>query len=340
MIKRDLVISALEHKAGPVPHQINYTIPYAEKAAMELGNVNLDELFQNTMTLAKYKKNKIIGENVELDLMGLKWNKDIADGGDIGMPMDPPIKSPAFSGSAFDGYTVPEPNLEFARAQAKSLEDDTRGMFRMFGITFALYERAWGLRGTEDLLTDFLWEPEFVQALFERITEHHLTLLDAVLDYDYEAVYFADDWGSQQGLIMGAQLWRKFIAPCFKKIVDKVKSKGKYLVLHSCGNNYDIIGDWIDIGVDCYQTVQPELYDLNVIKREFGSHITFYGAISTQQFLPYATAAEVKNQCLKVMDILAKDGGYILSPTHNITPDIPPANALAIKEAAQTYARG
>lgn len=337
MLKRDLVISALEHKAGPVPHNITYTEAYIDKARAEIGNANLDELFENMILLSKYKRTRKISENIEIDIMGLKWNKDIADGGDIGMPIDPPIKSADLADGEFDGYKVPSPDLEFARAQAKKLEDDTQGMFRMFGITFALYERAWGLRGMADLLMDFILEPEFARTLFERITEHHLLILDAVLGYDYEAVYFADDWGSQQRLIMGADTWRKFIAPCFRRIAEKVKSKGKYLILHSCGNNIDIIGDWIDMGVDCYQTVQPEIYDLKKLKREFGAHMSFYGAISTQQFLPFATAAQVKDECLRVMDILAEDGGYILSPTHSITPDIPIENALAIIEAAKNY---
>ena len=339
-LKRDLVIAALEHRGAQVPHQINYTAPYVKKAQAELGNANLEELFQNTIMLAKYKRTKSLSETTEIDIMGLKWNKDSSDGGDVGMPLEPPIKSAELYGQAFDGYSVPSPDLDFARAQAKLLEDDTRGMFRMFGITFALYERAWGLRGMEELLMDFLCEPVFVRALLERITEHHLLLLDAVLDYDFEAVYFADDWGSQRGLIMGADTWRKFISPCVKRIVEKAKSKGKYVVLHSCGDNTNIIGDWIDMGIDCYQTVQPEIYDLAALKRNFGAHISFYGAISTQQFMPFATAAEVKEQCFRVMDILAKDGGYILSPTHNITPDIPLENALALRDAANEYARG
>ncbi len=339
MNKRETVINALNHKNGPVPHQINYTGVYADMVARKEGwPVDLDGLFDNCLSMAKYKNNKAIGQDMEIDLFGLKWDKSGEDGGDIGMPIEPPIIDTELNpDGTYKNYVMPRPNLEFARAQAQKLHEDQSGRFRMFGITFALYERAWGLRGMENILMDFIAEPRFARRLLDDITNHHIELLDAVLDYDFEALYFADDWGSQNGLIMGPNVWREFIRPCFAKIVGKAKSKGKYVVLHSCGDNREILGDWIDIGVDCYNTVQPEIYDLRKLKNEFGRDLSFYGAISNQQFLPYATAAEVKKHCLELLEFMAVDGGYIISPTHSITPDIPIDNAFAIIEAAREF---
>ena len=341
MEKRELVINALNHKPGVVPHQINYTAVYADMVRERMGHeIELDEFFGNSITLAKYKKNKVVSKDREVDLFGLMWDKSGGDGGDIGMPMSPPITDTEINpDGSFRGYKMPKPNIEFARSQAEKLAGDKNGYFRMYGVTFALYERVWGLRGMENALMDFICEPKFMHCLLGQITEHHLEMLDAVLDYDFEALYFGDDWGSQRGLVMGPGIWREFIGPCLKKIVDKAKIKGKFVVLHSCGDNWDIIGDWIDIGIDCYNTVQPEIYDLEKLKSEFGRDITFYGAISNQQFLPYANPTEVKEHCLRIMEILARDGGYILSPTHSITPDIPIENALMIVEAAREFGK-
>ena len=325
MSKRKTVIDALHHKSGAVPHQINYTAAYADMVNQGKETpVDLDELFDNYIIMAKYKRNKVIGKDMELDLFGVTWDKSGEDGGDIGMPVDPPIISTDIKpDGSFVDYIMPQPDIDFATAQAKALEKDQNGCFRMFGLTVTMYERAWTLRGMENVLMEFISEPEFMHNLLAQITEHHLKLLDAILDYDFDAVYLGDDWGSQRGLIMGPGTWRTFIRPCMKKITEKIKSKGKFVVLHSCGDNLDIIGDWIDIGIDCYNTVQPEIYDLAKLKQEYGKYITFYGAVSSQQFLPYAGAPEVKEHCLKILDIMATDGGYILSPTHNITPDIP-----------------
>ena len=132
----------------------------------------------------------------------------------------------------------------------------------------------------------------------------------------------------QRGRMLG-------VKPGMKQMIEKVKSKGKYVVVHSCGDIWDLMPDLIEMGVDVYNTVQPEIYDLKKLKREYGNDLTFYGAVSTQQFLPYATPAQVYDKTCEVIDIMAKNGGYILSPSHGVTPDIPPENLLAMVKAAK-----
>ena len=93
--------------------------------------------------------------------------------------------------------------------------------------------------------------------------------------------------------------------------------------------------DLIEMGVDVYNTVQPEIYDLDLLKREYGQDLTFYGGISTQQFMPFATPEETKIKTREVIEKMAGHGGYILSPTHAVTPDIPVENVEAMIEAAK-----
>ncbi|MCL2111874.1 MAG: uroporphyrinogen decarboxylase [Clostridiales bacterium] len=317
--------------ADIVPWQINYTLPYLDMYKKSHLCENLDDEFQNHINLVKYKRNTAIDVNTEVDLFGLKWDKSGEDGGDIGLPIEPPLAS-----GNIDDYRFPEVNKEFATEQAMKLENDGSGRFRMYGLTFTLYERAWGLRGMESLLCDMLLEPEFVHELMRRIVEHHMKFLDLVLPYDFDAIYFGDDWGSQKGLVMGAELWRKMIKPYMKQLCRKIKDSGKLVVLHSCGNIGEVLGEFVDMGVDCYNTVQPEVYDLKKLKAEYGKDICFYGGISNQSFLPHAMPDEVYAKCLEVLDIMA-GGGYILSPTHNLTPDIPIENAYAILRAAKKF---
>ena len=333
MIQRELVRKAiLERGAGPaVPWQINYTTVYKDLYESSRPGSDIDDDFENHLILHKYKNNKVIGKATELDLFSVKWDKSADDGGDIGVPFDPPL-----SEGDIDSYAFPEPNEEFALGQARKLETDASGRFRMFGLTMLLYERAWSLRGMEDLLADMLLDPVFVHELMRRVIDHHLKLLDLVLPYDFDAVYFGDDWGSQHGLIMGPELWRKLIKPYMKQLCRKVKDSGKIVVLHCCGNIEDILGEFVDIGVDCWNTVQPEIYDLAKLKKEYGKDLAFYGGISNQGFLPYATPDEVEKKCLEVLEIM-KGGGYILSPTHNLTPDIPAENAFAVVRAAKKF---
>jgi len=207
----------------------------------------------------------------------------------------------------------------------------------MFSLTMCYFERAWSLRGMENLLMDMCLEEKKTEALFAKILDHHLELLDIVLDYDYEGVYFGDDWGQQRGLIMGPKYWRKYIKPGITKMFEKVKSKGKFIILHSCGDNRAILPDLVDMGMDVYNTIQPEIYDLKVLKKEYGRHLTFYGGISTQQFLPKASVLECKKMAYYMLDVFGKEGGFIFAPSHAVTPDIPSQNILSMVDVVKNY---
>jgi uroporphyrinogen decarboxylase len=132
---------------------------------------------------------------------------------------------------------------------------------------------------------------------------------------------------------MNPNTWRLFIKPQLKRMFDLIKSRGKSICLHSCGNISAILGDLIEIGLDIYQTVQPEIYDLAAIKKEYGASLTFYGAISTQRDLPFKPAGEITRIVKETMRILGSGGGYIAAPTHRITPDVPADNILAMIDA-------
>jgi uroporphyrinogen decarboxylase len=114
-----------------------------------------------------------------------------------------------------------------------------------------------------------------------------------------------------------------------------VKSKGKFVIQHSCGDVSDIYPDLIDIGLDCYQTFQPEIYDIAAIKREYGGDLSFWGGVSTQRLLPFATPDGVRDKTVEIMRIMGKGGGFIASPTHAIPGDVPPENVEAMIDVFQ-----
>jgi uroporphyrinogen decarboxylase len=263
-------------------------------------------------------------------MFGVQWQTG-TDGGDIGVVVNKRIDP-----DDIDAYAMPALNEGLIEAAAQQMRQDDRH-FRMFRFTYSLYERAWSLMGMEDLLFCMVAEPGTVEKLLARITEYNLQVLDAILPHDFEGVYFGDDWGKQKGMIMGPEHWRKYIKPCMKQMFEKVRSKGKYVLLHSCGDIEEVFPDLIEIGLHAYNTVQPEIYDLGKIKKEYGSDLAFWGAVSTQQFLPHATPAEVKQKSIETLDTLGKNGGYIFSPTHAVTPDIPVENIIAMTEAVQNF---
>jgi uroporphyrinogen decarboxylase len=327
---REKVIDAINHKRnGTLPWQIDLTSRFAEKVRRERGVEDSAAFFGNHLYWEKYKKNRKLDNGEEIDIFGVTWGHP-DDGGDVGIITDHPMKEDSFS-----GYSFPEVHKEFAKSQCEKLMADTSGRFRMFALTMNYFERAWSLRGMEKCLVDIIWNPSFSEKLFNRILEHHMELLETVIDYEFEGIYFGDDWGQQQGLIMGPDLWRKYIKPGMKKMFEFIKSKGKYMVLHSCGDIREVLPDLIDMGLDVYNTIQPEIYDLERLVTEYGKDLAFYGAISTQQFLPYATPKEVYGKTREVISILGRYGGYIVAPTHTVTHDIPVENVEALVQAAK-----
>jgi uroporphyrinogen decarboxylase len=166
-----------------------------------------------------------------------------------------------------------------------------------------------------------------------------IPIIDIALEYDIDAIMFGDDWGQQHGLIMGPGYWRRFIKPRMAKLYQRAKSKGKFVLQHSCGDCHEIFPDLIEIGLDCYQTFQPEIYNIAEIKKLYGKNLSFWGAISTQQCLPRMNAKQVQEEVIRIAHILSPGGGYILAPTHSIPGDVTPKNIMAMLEVFQNQDR-
>ena len=328
--KRELVISALSHKhTVPVPHEIELTVPLAEKLCGEL-NITKEELpewFGNCVRSASYRKGQWLENEVYLDPFGVRWDRSGADK-DIGIIKEYMLKEPEIG-----GYKFPEPNLDYVDEITEDMLENGGDCYKFGKIGFSMFERAWSLRGFENFLADIAGEERFVCELFEHILDYNMKIIGRALEYPIDGFFFGDDYGQQRGLLMSPSSWRRLIKPNLAKMFDKVKRSGRTVALHSCGNLSDILGDLIDIGLDIYQTVQPEIYDLRKIKNNFGAHLTFWGGISTQKVLPSASPEELKKIVYETIEILGRNGGYIAAPTHQIPPDVPLGNVLALAEA-------
>jgi len=169
--------------------------------------------------------------------------------------------------------------------------------------------------------------------------QYNLQIIDVALAYDIDGFYFGDDYGQQTGMIMSPEHWRRFIRPGLETMFARVKNAGKLVFLHSCGNISGVLGDLVDIGLDVYQTVQPEVYDLAELKHTYGRDLSFWGAISTQRLLPFASPTEVVEKATEIIGVMHEGGGYIAAPTHQVPADVPPENVEALVTLFKSYNR-
>ncbi len=330
MDRKQRVINTLNHKESDIiPYHIDFTGQEHETVAKYLGDNSFLEKIGIHMHYVQYwgwPTEMPLKKGHFLDAYGVEWNRSGVDK-DIGI-----IDHPAI-------LDISERTYKFPKIDHKRIENDIEQMiatkedkFAMGAIGFSVFERAWSLLGMEEAFMAMLAEPEALTQLFNDICDYNLEVMETMLKYSLDGFYFGDDWGQQKGLMMGAENWRKFIKPVMKKLYAKAKSKGKFVLQHSCGDIISIFPDLIEIGLDCYQTFQPEVYDIAHVKKEFGSDLSFWGGVSTQRLLPFATPKEVKSETRRIMDIMGKNGGYIAAPTHAIPSDVPAENVIAMLE--------
>jgi len=200
------------------------------------------------------------------------------------------------------------------------------------------------MRGYGEWLEDLLLRPQFVAALAERITglwiEMNTRVLEESKDY-IDLVSFGDDLGTQLSPLMRPELYRQQIKPYHQRMAAAIKRFDKPILFHSCGSVFSLIPDLLEVGIDALNPIQVSAagMDTKRLKQEYGRDLTFWGGVDTHRVLPRGTPAEVREEVKRRIGDLSEGGGYVLSAVHNIQPEVPPENLVAMFVAALQFGR-
>ena len=325
MNKRERVIEALSFRETDfVPYAIDFTWQAYRKTADYLKTEDFLKDTGNHIEYINWEEMKEIKPEYFQDEFGVIWNRTGVDK-DIGVIDNFVITDPEIG-----IYKFPEIPYDRIREKCESLITKKQDVFTAADLGFSLFERAWTLLGMENLLAFMIIEPDFVHWLMRKITDFNIGVLEVYMEYDFDCIHFGDDWGQQKGLIMGPAYWRQFIKPYLAEMYSFVKDRGRYVSQHSCGDIIEVFPDLIDIGLNMYQTFQPEIYDIKAVKEQYGKKLAFWGGISTQRLLPFETPEKVIEVTREICKIMGKGGGYVAAPTHSIPGDVPAENIVAL----------
>jgi uroporphyrinogen decarboxylase len=222
------------------------------------------------------------------------------------------------------------PQSEIDRIVQTREQNPDKFIFYQFTSSFG--ERLWSLRGLEQTYMDYILNPGFVSGALDMLLDMHMAALDKVLELPVECITFGDDFGGQKGLMISRDIYLKFFKPRYAKLYEKVRSAGKIVGQHSCGDNTELMGDYVDIGLQIFHPLQPEAMDIVKIKKDFGKYLTFRGGISTQRAIPFGNPEQAREEIRNSVRILSEGGGYLLETAKPLRQETPIENAVAVMD--------
>ena len=201
------------------------------------------------------------------------------------------------------------------------------------------YKTAWELRGMDNVLADYLLNRDMLETLYDRLYALYGEMARRMARAGVDMITITGDIAMQDRIIMGPDTWRAVDKPRMAGLIADCReiNPDVFFYIHSDGNVMDLMDDFVEIGFNVINPLQPECMDPVEVKRRWGDRITLHGGISLQRTLPFGTVDEVREEVEALIRTCGYNGGLVVFPSNVIQPDTSVENIIACFHAARDF---
>ena len=343
MTSRERVLTAFEHnEPDRVPCWCGASVEFWEKTKwqLQLDDEGLRMRFRDDFrrVFAEYA-------GPDFPLSKAATHQTIFGVERCGLGYGQPLNHPLANATLKEVHDYHWPNPEWMDvSKIKAQAEAYQGEYAILGGDWSpFWHDAIDLLGMENLYMKMYDQQELVDAVMQHIVDYYAAVSRQIFDAAADAIdifFIGNDFGSQNGPLLGANLFNRFILPHLKQLIDLGHAYDLKVQLHCCGGFAALIPQMIEAGLDGLHAVQPSCYGMNLaeLKANFGDKILFNGAIDSHHVLIEGTPETVCRKTRQVLEIMKPGGGYVAGASHDtILEETPLENVLAMFDTIGEY---
>lgn len=330
MNSRERMELTLNHREADRVPRYNWFCPAIRNELKKILNVSDDYELSNefghdfVLVFAGYPSPWLVQDSTKLKKEGKifkdEWDIEYKTTYSRGGYYPTIVKNPIKNLEDYKNYKFPDPlsdkNYKLLENIIKKYKKEK---YIFAGNVSTIFEGSWFLRGMENLLVDLYQNPGYVEELFDRFVKFKVKVGKKAAKLGADVIWLGDDLGMQDRMMIPPEIFRKYLKLRYAKIINGIKSENKdvKVAFHTCGYIEPIIPDFIEIGIDILNSLQP-VNDLGMIKKRYGKNIIFWGGIDIQEVLPIGNPGDVISELKEKVEILSPGGGYIICGSNEI----------------------
>jgi uroporphyrinogen decarboxylase len=208
-------------------------------------------------------------------------------------------------------------------------------------MELTMFDMMQQLVGLEKLLVDMAQGAEYLEPLMDKCKTFALAVGKRLVAMGVDGIWAGDDFGAQNGMLISPRMWRRYFKERYRQVYAELKAVNPAVIIcqHCDGAVAPILGEWIDVGLEVFNPVQPNVpgHEPEDLKSKFGDRMAFWGAVDQQKLLPFGAPAEIEADIQAKIAVLGRGGGYMVAPAHIIQGDTPLENVEAFIAAVKKH---